>query len=125
MIILPVPSDGSCLFASLASFFKSSTITHENIRRMIVHYIYQHPTQFELDIQAEGYTNVDDYCSKMAQINYWGDGICCQAFSVMFQVNVWIFYDDGSDYTQISHFDGRPHIALLLKQEHYSRILSW
>ena len=125
MIVLPIPGDGNCLFHALASFFQSSKIDHALIRRMLVHYIYQHGAQFKVDIEAGGYRDIDQYCAHMGQNGTWGDGVCVQAFGMLFKVNVWICYGKDGDPSQIVHFDGRPHIGLLLQGQHYDRILQF
>ena len=125
MIISHMPGDGNCQFSSLASFFQSPRIDHRLVRKMIVHYIYQNPDRFETDIKAQGYDSVDHYCQLMSQRNHWGDGVSVQAFALIFQVNIWICYGDGEDPNQISHFDGRPHLGLLLKGNHYDRIIQF
>lgn len=127
VVVLPTPSDGNCLFSALASFFNDPRrIDHALVRRMIVHYIYQHPEHFEQDIAAEGYKDVEAYCEAMSRSGYWGDGIACQCFALMFRVNVWVFYGaDAAQGTQMTHYEGRPNVVLRLNGEHYERIISW
>jgi len=128
MIILPIPKDGNCLFASLASFFQKPGIDHTVIRRMLVHYIYQHPDAFKTDIVSEGYTSVDQYCEHMSRERTWGDGTCLQCFTMLFKVNVWLCYSNSPDEppSLISeHKEGAPNLALLLTNNHYDRIIAW
>jgi hypothetical protein len=136
MIIQPIPSDGNCLFGALASFFRSPQINHRILRRMLVHYIVQHPKDFEMDILAEGYPSVDAYCQHMARENTWGDGVCLQCFTMIFNVNVWVCYSrngaaNGANEANeaptliSSHKEGAPNLALLLTNNHYDRILAW
>lgn len=130
MIILHIPKDGNCLFRSLASFFQSPEIDHHLIRKMLVHYIYQHPESFKTDILSEGYQSVDEYCQHMSHPRTWGDGTCLQCFTMLFNVNVWLCYAGGSNGagppTLISApKEGAPNLALLLTNNHYDRILAW
>jgi hypothetical protein len=130
MIILHIPKDGNCLFRSLASFFQSPDIDHHLIRKMLVHYIYQHPESFKTDILSEGYRSVEEYCQHMSHPRTWGDGTCLQCFTMLFNVNVWLCYAGGSNCagppTLISaHKEGAPNLALLLTNNHYDRILAW
>lgn len=93
---------------------------------MVVHYIYQNAQHFEPDIVAEGFENVDDYCQQMARNNHWGDGIALQAFAMLFKVNVWLTLDnDASPPTRISTFAGGPNLGLLLRGNHYDRIIQY
>lgn len=127
MRILQIPDDGNCLFSSLATIFKNPNIDHKIIRKMIVHYIYQNPEVFQNDIIAEEYENIEHYCYNMSRIGFWGDGICLQAFSMLFQLNVLLCYDEDPNtvLTHIGDYKNRPNIGLILQGEHYSRILSW
>lgn len=125
MIVLPVPGDGNCLFHALASFFQSSKIDHILIRRMLVHYIYQHGERFSTDILAGGHKDLDQYCAHMGKSGVWGDGVCVQAFALLFKVNVWICYARDDEPSQVSEFSGRPHLGLLLQGQHYDRILQF
>lgn len=127
MIVLPMPHDGNCLFHSLASFFQSKTIDHALVRRMVVDYVYRNGAVFSRDVQAEGYANVEAYCRKLAQNHQWGDGIALQAFAMLFKVNVWLTLadDDATPPTSISSFPGRPNLGLLLRGNHYDRILEY
>lgn len=96
------------------------------MRRMIVHYIYQNASTFVMDIQAEGYPDPDAYCNVMSRSHKWGDGVCVQAFGLLFKINVWMCYDDSTTPpTQLTHFEGRPHIGLMLQNGHYDRVLRW
>lgn len=139
MIIMHIPKDGNCLFRSLASFFQSPEIDHHLIRKMLVHYIYQHPEAFETDILSEGYQSVDQYCQHMSKPSTWGDGTCLQCFTMLFNVNVYLCYaPQGQGQGARNNVgnnpaptlipapqEGAPNLALLLTQNHYDRILSW
>ncbi len=125
MNILRVPQDGNCLFHSLATFFESSKIDHVVLRKLIVAFIFKNASHFQADIFAEGFRSVQEYCQFMLQNQQWGDGVCLQAFALLFRVNIWICYDemDTNSITQISYYDARPHLVLLLQGNHYDRIL--
>lgn len=134
MIIMHIPKDGNCLFRSLASFFQSPEIDHRLIRKMLVHYIFQHPEAFQTDILAEGYQSVDQYCQHMSNPSTWGDGTCLQCFTMLFNVNVYLCYapqdrnNAGNEQAPTlipAPTEGAPNLALLLTQNHYDRILSW
>lgn len=126
MILAPMPRDGNCLFHSLASFFQSRRITHDVLRRMIVHFVYQNAHMFEADILAEGYKSVDEYCQYMSQRNQWGDGIALQAFAMIFKVNVYLTIDnEDAEPTRLSTYDGAPNLGLLLRGNHYDRIIQY
>ena len=127
MNILPMPQDGNCMFHSLASFFRSDEIDHALIRKMIVHYIYQNATLFKDEIEGSDFENVDHYCRHMSRDRAWGDGVCLQAFAMLFRVNIWVCLSDANDTvpSQISHYQGRPHLGLLLQGDHYDRIMSF
>ena len=119
-----MPKDGNCLFHALASFFEHPGIRHDVLRRMIVHYIYQNPEYFEVDVTAEGYADLDHYCENMARDRYWGDGTVLQAFAMLFQVTVYVYYSEHEPPTCLQKFDDdRPVLAVLLKGNHYERII--
>ena len=92
---------------------------------MLVHYIYQHAQQFQTDITAGGYKDVEQYCAAMGRPGVGGDGVCVQAFALLFKVNVWICYGQDEEPSQVSHFDGGVHLGLLLQGQHYDRILQF
>jgi hypothetical protein len=125
MLVMRVPQDGNCLFHSLATFFESPKIDHVVLRKLIVAYIFKNATHFQADILAEGFPSVQQYCRFMSQNQQWGDGVCLQAFALIFQVNIWICYSeiDPDASTQISHYAERPHLCLLLQGNHYDRVL--
>jgi hypothetical protein len=67
----------------------------------------------------------------MARENTWGDGVCLQCFTMIFNVNVWVCYSrngasgqKNEPPTLISSLkEGAPNLALLLTNNHYDRIL--
>lgn len=94
---------------------------------MIVHYIVQNADTFADDIAAEGFKNVDDYASHMSQVGQWGDSIVISAFTMLFNVNVCISFSESpnDNPTVLSDIADVPTVALLLTNNHYSRILAW
>jgi len=93
---------------------------------MIVHYILQNKDTFETDIKADGHKSVYAYCDNMLKDGIWGDGICLQAFSLIFGVNVYVYDAESKRAIKVSDkFKQRPNVALHLKDNHYDRILEW
>lgn len=113
LTISPSPPDGSCLFHSLSLFF--ADLDHVEMRRQIVQYIADHAEQFSLDIGAEYNCSVETYCQNMAQIGTYGDGIALQAFTILYQVTVWLFMPSGT--SKIGEYP--KNIALVRRGEHY------
>lgn len=67
------------------------------------------------------------YCREVFNDGYWGDGVCLQAFSMIFKVNVYVC--DARDEEKVMKLtnvgDNRPNIALLFDENHYDRIIQW
>ena len=95
-----VAADGNCQFRALALFFPTSNISHLTIRHQVVQYIRENKETFKDEIEAlkleDGIRSVDHYCSLMSQPGYWGDYTTLQAFSLLYNVNVWLFTNEGA-----------------------------
>lgn len=109
----PSAPDGNCQFHSLALFF--DFLEHRAVRAHIVEYIEQHADRFAEDVRAEYGCSVADYCARMARLGTHGDGVTLQAFTLAFQVSVWLFLPTG-----VSRFgEYEKNIALVRRGDHY------
>jgi hypothetical protein len=109
----PSAPDGNCQFHSLALFF--DFLSHTQMRAQVVQYIQQHADRFVEDIRAEYGCSVDAYCERMARLGTHGDGVTLQAFTLAFQVSVWLFMPTG-----VSRFgEFQKNIALIRQGDHY------
>ena len=119
-----MPKDGNCLFHAMASLLEHPSIRHDTLRRMLVHYIYQNADKYNTDILAEGYADINHYCENMTRDKFWGDGTVLQAFAMLFEVTVYVYYRNDKTPTCLREFNGRPTLALILEGNHYDRVLS-
>lgn len=117
LVRISVPGDGNCLFHSLALFFSDSSVNHLSMRQRLCTYIAQHREDFE-PIVADTQHTLDDYLNYMRRPGSYGDGIMIDAFSLCFQINVFIF-NQGHSYETLP--DARINIALYWNRaaQHY------
>jgi len=108
LVRIPVPGDGNCLFHSLALFFQDSSVNHLSMRQRLCTYIAQHRADFE-PVVADTRHSLDDYLNYMSRPGAYGDGIMVDAFSLCFQINVFIF-NQGRSYQTLP--DAAINIAL-------------
>jgi hypothetical protein len=105
--------DGNCLFHSLALFFAGWS--HAMMRAELVNFITCQPDTFAQDIAFEYNCSTGDYCQKMSRLGVEGDAIMLQAFTMCFDVRVWLFMPTG-----LTTFgSGSKNIALIRRGEHY------
>lgn len=115
--LVEMRADGNCQFRALASFFRSESMDHAAMRRLIIKFIAEHQDQFQADIVANYGCDVQAYCQQMGKDAVWGDGITLQAFGLLFHLNVWLILPDG-----VSKLHEQPrwqNIALVRRQNHY------
>ena len=106
--------DGNCLFHSMARWMDGAD--HEIVRGIVVEFVQEHPSIFEADILASGYSSIDEYCERMSQLGEWGDAIILQAFILQTGVNIRLFTEYGfSDLNP----KGSTNLAIVQHHGHY------
>jgi hypothetical protein len=115
--LVEMRADGNCQFRALASFFRSSSVDHVVMRRLVCKYILEHQEQFQADIVVEYGCSVPRYCQVMGRDACWGDAITLQAFGLLFHINVWLIMPDG--VTKLTEEPRWHNIALVRKHNHY------
>ncbi len=120
-----VADDGSCLFASIALHFPSTT-TNE-LRARAVNYMLTHPDDFEPFVDTEAYPNgFKDYCSRMLMPSTWGSQLELQALSQAMQVNVVIFQTGDKSRIDMVNFDENEAQCVTISYhdgQHYNGVL--
>ena len=90
-----IPSDGNCLFASLAD--QTSEFSVRQLRQLITDYLREHRNEFEPFIE----TDYDLYCEKLAKENTWGGQVELQISAKILRRSIEIIQGNGNEPIRI------------------------
>ncbi len=95
---IAIEGDGACLFRTAAVQLnlarpERGQLSHERIRLMCVEWVLKKYGRSDADgLQAIGYKGWDDWRDKMSQRDYYGDELCVEAITALFNVRILIIF---------------------------------
>lgn len=90
-----IPSDGNCLFASLAD--QTSEFSVRQLRQLIADYLREHRNEFQPFIE----TDYDLYCEKLSKENTWGGQVELQISAKILRRSIEIIQGNGNEPIRI------------------------
>lgn len=112
-----VPGDGNCLFHSMCIFFRKQGYRQDFMRKLICDYIEKSKELFNPSISSlSEYRSFDEYIKEMRKNGHWGDGICLQAFGLLFKTNVILLMPTGIYHM---HTQFKKNVAFVRDGNHY------
>lgn len=141
------PSDGNCLFRSLAHQLYAHGMNTEqlnkectDLRATVVEHIRQNAKSFEHEIKGRVYDNIDNRCQSTADIDivaecsfftsgllsrdkYWGGAETLKAVSEIYGVNIIVFYEEEKYQVVSKNFDKTICVAFRLRASSKSSVI--
>ena len=127
--LVPVASDGNCLFRALSVVTAGHQSAHQQIRQQIVEELESSKTEFEAFLTED--MSFVDYCNKMRRDGEWGGNLELLLASRIFKAKILVFQEGDLPSLQIQDpalnnnvelslylsYDAHHHYSPLLKQD--------
>ncbi|OHT14252.1 Ubiquitin thioesterase OTU1 [Tritrichomonas foetus] len=119
-IKVPIPSDNSCLFNSIAYLCMGSSNRGPELRNICINEIKNNPSIYT---QAMLGATPENYCSWISQPTHWGGYIEMNILSKYFQVEICVLYIEEEKIVPINSCNATQRIFILYDNIHYDSVV--
>ncbi|KAK8842783.1 aminotransferase [Tritrichomonas musculus] len=119
-IKIPIPSDNSCLFNSIAYLCTGSSNRGIELRNYCIEQIKQNPTVYTAAMLG---CEPAEYCRWISRPDHWGGYIEMNILSKLYNVEICVLYIEESKIVPVNSCNAKKRIYILYDNIHYDSIV--